>query len=100
MALTLMVGLACGPVGIGAQSGAGERVAAVAAAAEASPAAKAVNGGIALSAPADTTCRFTIYSITGQIIKSVDVTGTTVVEIQRGCYIIKCSSWLKKVIVR
>lgn len=98
MTLTLAAGLAFGPVAAVAQSGAADRV--EAAAVGDAPTAKATSGGIELVAPADTKCHFTIYSITGQIIKSTDVTGRTVVEIQRGCYIIKCGSWLRKVVVR
>lgn len=94
--MVLASGLAFGSVVVGAQSGVDQRIAAV----DETPQARAVGGGIELAAPADAPCRFTIYSITGQIIKSVEVSGTTVVEMQRGCYIIKCSSWLKKVVVR
>lgn len=43
---------------------------------------------------------FQIYAITGQLLKKVQVTDTTTtIAITQGCYIVKCESWVKKVIV-
>lgn len=61
--------------------------------------AKPVDGGIDLSAT-PRTC-FEIYSITGQRLKSATVEGGTVkVELPKGCYIVRCAKWSKKVIVK
>lgn len=57
---------------------------------------------ISISVRVDSTIRFYIYSITGQLIKTVDVQGgcSESVELGKGCYIVKCSQWSKKVMVR
>lgn len=61
--------------------------------------AQPVDGGIDLSAT-PRTC-FEIYSITGQRLKSATVEGGTVkVELPKGCYIVRCAKWSKKVIVK
>lgn len=61
--------------------------------------AVSADGGIQLSATERT--GFEIYSITGQRVKSVTVENTTVkVELPKGCYIVRCASWSKKVIVK
>ncbi|MDE6048975.1 MAG: T9SS type A sorting domain-containing protein [Paramuribaculum sp.] len=61
-----------------------------------------VSTGISLSVKADKTERFYIFSITGQLVKTVDVEAGSVqsVELPRGCYIVKCSYWSKKVMVK
>lgn len=62
---------------------------------------KVVQGGVELSVADDAAETFHIYSITGQMIKAVDLQqGTRQVELPRGCYIIKCSKWSKKVVVK
>lgn len=67
----------------------------------AQPSAKPVHGGLELTVPGDDTVTFTIYSITGQVIKTVNVGGGSAhVELPKGCYIIKCARWSKKVIVK
>ena len=45
---------------------------------------------------------FSIYSITGQVVKSVSVgEGTsTTVNLPKGFYIVKCEYWSRKVIVK
>lgn len=41
-----------------------------------------------------------IYSITGQLIKKFSLgEGTVTIELPRGCYIVRCASWSKKVVV-
>ncbi len=62
-------------------------------------AAVSVTGGIQLTA--GKRVNFEIYSITGQRVKSVAVEDATVkVELPKGCYIVRCSDWSKKVIVK
>ena len=58
--------------------------------------------GISLRVNTEKIERFHIFSITGQLVKAVDVEpGITLnVELPRGCYIIKCSYWSKKVLVK
>lgn len=44
---------------------------------------------------------FHIYSITGQLIKSIEIADETqTVELKQGCYIIKCEKWSKKVVIK
>lgn len=58
-------------------------------------------GCIILSAPEDKTIKFYIYSITGQVIKTITVSsGETIVELPKGYYIVKCDQWSKQAIVR
>lgn len=58
-------------------------------------------GAIEIACPINGRCyTFQIYAITGQLIKRVQLTDTaTTIEIPQGCYIVKCDSWVKKVIV-
>lgn len=45
--------------------------------------------------------KFQIYSITGQLVKSVDLAdGSVVVELPRGLYIVKCDLWSKQIVVK
>lgn len=61
--------------------------------------ATGVEGGIQLSA--SERVGFEVYSITGQRVKSVTVENSTVkVDLPKGCYIVRCSQWSKKVIVK
>lgn len=61
--------------------------------------AVSVEGGIQLSATER--MGFEVYSITGQRVKSVTVENATVkVDLPKGCYIVRCSKWSKKVIVK
>lgn len=61
--------------------------------------AAGVEGGIQLSATERTS--FEIYSITGQRVKSAMVENSTVkVDLPKGCYIVRCAQWSKKVIVK
>lgn len=58
-----------------------------------------VGGGIVLSSAGNAT--FEVYSITGQKVKSVAVdSGSVKVELPKGCYIVRCPQWSKKVIVK
>lgn len=58
-------------------------------------------GAIEIACPVNGRCyTFQIYAITGQLIKRIQLTDTaTTIEIPQGCYIVKCESWVKKVIV-
>ena len=74
---------------------AAERIETVASDAKATP----VNGGIEVSAVDQT--RFEVYSITGQQIKTVTISGESVtIELPKGCYIVRCPQWSKKVVVK
>lgn len=61
--------------------------------------ARPVEGGISLSATSRT--GFDIYSITGQKVKSVTVeSGSVKAELPKGCYVVRCPQWSKKVVVK
>ncbi len=61
--------------------------------------AQSVDGGIKLTASGRV--GFEIYSITGQRVKSTVVEDASVkVELPKGCYIVRCSEWSKKVVVK
>lgn len=69
------------------------------------PQARIIAGGLELIAPADAAdngARFMVYSITGQVVKTVDVrVGSPVsVELPAGVYIVKCGKWSHRVVVR
>lgn len=65
------------------------------------PTMKVTATGIELCAPGDTSALFHIYSITGQMIKSVMVDSVPMtIELYKGCYIVKCGQWAKQVVVR
>lgn len=59
-------------------------------------------GAIEISCPVNgRSYTFQIYAITGQLLKKVQLTDTTTtIAIPQGCYIVKCESWVKKVIVK
>ncbi|MBE6318769.1 MAG: hypothetical protein E7081_07340 [Bacteroidales bacterium] len=64
------------------------------------PAMKAGHGYIELSVPGDEAISFAIYSITGQSIKTITISGTMKVELPRGYYIVRCDQWSKTVVVK
>ncbi len=64
------------------------------------PLLKAVPNGIEITVRDGVARRFYIYSITGQVIKSVEVAENVTVELPQGYYIVKCSEWAKKIVVR
>lgn len=69
--------------------------------AERQPIVSVDKGYIELTAPDSETVKFEIFSITGQLIKSVSVKGSTAkVELPKGFYIIKCEAWTKRVMLR
>lgn len=77
------------------QVAAAERIEAVAEDCQALP----TQGGIMLCASSRT--QFDIYTITGQCVKSVTVEdGSAKAELPKGCYIVRCAKWSKKVVVK
>ncbi len=69
--------------------------------ADRAPSVTVDKGYIELTAPESETVKFEIFSITGQLIKSVTVKSSTVkVDLPKGFYIIKCDSWTKRVMLR
>ncbi|MBQ9076719.1 MAG: hypothetical protein IJY31_02620 [Muribaculaceae bacterium] len=65
------------------------------------PVLKSGEGHIELTVPCDEPVTFHIYSITGQLIKTITVvSGTSSVELRRGYYIVKCEKWSKQAVVR
>jgi len=70
--------------------------------AQAGPSVQGGAGQIVLVA-GNSDATFSIYSITGQLIKSVKVTSDqrATVDVPKGFYIVKCSNqWSRKVVVR
>lgn len=66
---------------------------------ESDASARAVSGGIEVKATEET--KFEIYSITGQQVKTLTVSGEPqTIELPNGCYIVRCPQWSKKVVVR
>lgn len=68
----------------------------------AQPSVRALHGGLELVNPLEAGMTFAIYSITGQLVKQVDVAGgsTLSVDLPTGCYIVKCAKWSKKIVVK
>ena len=65
------------------------------------PAVYVDKGYLELTAPDSEIVKFEIFSITGQLIKSITVKGSTAkVELPKGFYIIKCDAWTKRVMLR
>lgn len=64
------------------------------------PTMKAVAQGIELTVTDGETHHFYIYSITGQMVKSMDVNESVTVDLPQGYYIVKCKDWSKKIVVR
>lgn len=64
------------------------------------PSASPVEGGVDLTAPAPGQLTFHIFSITGQLVKTVSIREETVrIELPRGCYVVKCGRWSKKILI-
>lgn len=65
------------------------------------PSVSVEKGFVELTAPEGDTVKFEIFSITGQLVKSVTVKGSTVkVDLPKGFYIIKCDCWTKRVMLK
>ena len=65
-----------------------------------SPTIKPVTGGLEITVSDGKAHEFYIYSITGQLVKRIKADYTLTVELPQGYYIVKCSSWSKKIVVR
>lgn len=65
------------------------------------PTLAARHGAIEISCPADgKTYTFQIYSITGQLIKKISLSEAKAnVEMPKGCYVVRCEAWVKKIVV-
>lgn len=66
------------------------------------PHVSAEEGVLTLKAAPDTAEIFHIYGITGQLVKKTEVRGDDSVqlELKRGLYIVKCSRWARKIMVK
>lgn len=66
------------------------------------PSVRSVDGGLELSASNDNAQVFLIYSITGQLVKTVSVSAASheTVSLPGGCYVVRCQVWAKKIVVR
>ena len=65
------------------------------------PSAQGAEGRIVFTA-GNSDATFNVYSITGQLVKVVRVSAEqrTSVDFSKGFYIVKCSQWSRKVVVR
>ena len=62
---------------------------------------RVVHGGLELTNNTDQVLHFQIYSITGQIVKSLDLgNGSVTVDLPQGCYIVRHPKGTQKVVVR
>lgn len=80
---------------------AGARTVAEGKAIENVPVVSVEKGFVELTAPEGDVVKFEIFSITGQLVKSVTVKSSTVkVDLPKGFYIIKCENWTKRVMLK
>ncbi|MCM1349397.1 MAG: T9SS type A sorting domain-containing protein [Firmicutes bacterium] len=57
-------------------------------------------GSLTITSSADVEKVFEVYSITGQLVKRIKLSnGSATIDLHRGCYIVKCEKWSKKVVV-
>lgn len=57
-------------------------------------------GSVTITATADTQITFEVYSMTGQLVKRIRTNdGSVSFDLPRGCYIIRCERWSKKIVV-
>lgn len=65
------------------------------------PALAARRGVIEIACPSDgKTYTFQIYSITGQLIKRVQLCDSKAsIDVAKGCYVVRCEAWVKKIVV-
>jgi hypothetical protein len=64
------------------------------------PTIKSIPHGVEITVSDGESRTFYIYSITGQMIKSIEVSENVTVELPQGFYIIKCRDWSEKIIVK
>lgn len=63
--------------------------------------AKAGQGQVELTVDGNELVKFHIYSITGQLVKTVQLTdGKVAIELPRGLYIVKCDKWSKQIVIK
>jgi len=68
---------------------------------ERTPNVSVEKGFIELTAPDGEAVKFEIFSITGQLVKSITVKGSTAkIDLPKGFYIIKCEFWTKRVMLK
>lgn len=96
ISIALSIALAAMPVAAVAQSFESDSISAV----DNAPSVKAISGGIQITVSDNTARQFYIYSITGQMVKAIETGETVSVDLPQGCYIVKCASWSKKIVVR
>ena len=96
ISIALLTALVAMPVAAVAQAFESDSISAV----DTVPSVKAVAGGIQILVSDNTVRQFHIYSITGQMVKAVETGETISVDLPQGCYIVKCASWSKKIVVR
>lgn len=67
-----------------------------------SPVMRPAEGGVELIASPSESTVFMVYSITGQLVKKVEVEASaqTTVSLPGGCYVVRCAVWAKKIVVR
>ena len=65
-----------------------------------SPRAVVSQGSVTITAQQDCDAVFEIYSITGQLVKRFKLSaGTATIELHKGCYIVRCEGWSKKIVI-
>lgn len=65
------------------------------------PTVLARRGAIDIACPADGKAyTFQIFSITGHLIKKVQLSdGRMSIDLAKGCYVVRCEAWVKKIVV-
>lgn len=67
----------------------------------AQPSVRVVDGHVEISLPGEEPRQVAVYSLTGQLVKSIVVQpGVTVIELAPGYYIVRCDRLSQRVIVR
>lgn len=65
------------------------------------PGAKSTGSTIELNCGERTNVKFEIYSITGQLIKTITVAqGSVKIELPKGFYIVKCENWTRRMMLK
>lgn len=69
---------------------------------EAGPSVRVEGTTIEFSGDNSQSTKFEVFSITGQLVRTLVVPADRVarVELPRGCYIIKCAGWTKRVMLK
>lgn len=65
------------------------------------PQAKIIGSQLELTAPDGVTVKFEIYSITGQLVKTVELQGQSErLDLPQGCYIVRAPGCTKKIVLK